>query len=128
MFAATRTLSPFWVQVTVPVARLPWVGCRLAFAPGPPPDSIIAHPASRLATVTVAMPNLIASSVGRRRAGRSVIATPLLPGGSLGRRRQPSDPLVLAIVSGGPVLRLAEHLCVLLRRVVRLLLGFRRLC
>src|SRR6266446_4389669 len=125
MSAITRTLSPFWVKVAVPTALLPLVGCRVAFALGPPPGSIIAHPASRLATVAAPMAILISWSRWCSPAGSPIL---LFLGGGLGRSGQPSDPLVLAIVRSGSVLRLAEHLRVLLRRVVRLLLGLRLLC
>src|SRR5689334_480495 len=45
--ALTRTLSPCWVKVTVPLALLPPVGSRLATALGPPLMPMVAQPAAR---------------------------------------------------------------------------------
>src|SRR6266568_4903451 len=91
------------------------------------------RPGSSTACLPVKAGNSDSSREMRRARGGALAGTgpgpmSLLLGSSLGRRGQPSDALVLAIVRNGPVLRLAEHLRVLLRRVVRLLLGLRRLC
>src|SRR5258706_3626306 len=60
-FAFTRTMSPSWVNVTLPRASLPLVGSRSATAVGPPPMPIDAQPATAKPTHAARMMRFIAS-------------------------------------------------------------------
>src|SRR5258708_15490286 len=67
-FALTRTASPSWVKVTVPLAELPLVGSSVATAPGLPAP-IMAQPAI---------------NAGRAAAIRFLFMRASLPGSLLG--------------------------------------------
>ena len=56
--ASTTTLSPFCVNVTVPLAVLPFVGSSFAVAFGPV-GAIDAHPAASMAAAIKLMPNFM---------------------------------------------------------------------